>query len=124
MPPEPPEEPGYTLWLFSNSTERAQSSQWAGPEPEVLIATCHPDAANGFSDGSLVVLESAVGRVRARLSFDPSQRRDVVIVPKGGHYDAGTSANALIRARATDAGEGAAYQDCRVRIVRANPAVD
>jgi len=57
-----------------------------------------------------------VGRLRAKLTFDPTQRRDVVIVPKGGHLDSGTSANALIRARTTDAGEGAAYLDCRVRI--------
>ena len=117
LPASPPEEPGFPLWLFSNSTERAQSSQWAGEPPAILTATCHPDAANGFTDGEIVVLESAVGRLRAKLTFDPTQRRDVVIVPKGGHFDSGTSANALIRARTTDAGEGAAYLDCRVRIV-------
>lgn len=116
MPPEPPEEPGYPLWLFSNSTEKSQSSQWAGPEPEILAATCHPENVSGFGDGDVVLLESAIGRIRARLRLDASQRRDVVIVPKGGHLDSGTSANALIRARTTDAGEGAAYQDCRVRI--------
>ena len=119
LPPSPPEEPGFPLWLFSNSTEKSQSSQWAGPPPEMLTATCHPDAANGFAEGGVVFLESALGRLRARLKLDPSQRRDVVIVPKGGHFDSGTSANALIRARTTDAGEGAAYQDCRVRIVGA-----
>ena len=32
-PPPPEDEPGFPLWLFSNSTERAQSSQWAGPAP-------------------------------------------------------------------------------------------
>jgi len=119
LPASPPEEPGFPLWLFSNSTEKAQSSQWAGTPPDMLTATCHPDAANGFGDGEVVVLESALGRLRARLKLDPSQRRDVVIVPKGGHFDSGTSANALIRARTTDAGEGAAYLDCRVRIVGA-----
>jgi anaerobic selenocysteine-containing dehydrogenase len=119
MPPEPPDEPGFPLWLFSNSTDRSQSSQWAGPEPEILTATCHPDAAKGCRDGEVVQLESVIGRIRARLKLDATQRRDVVIVPKGGHFDRGTSANALIRARTTDAGEGAAYQDCRVRIVAA-----
>ncbi|HEX2799291.1 MAG TPA: molybdopterin dinucleotide binding domain-containing protein, partial [Thermoanaerobaculia bacterium] len=116
MPPVPPDEPGFPLWLFSNSTEKSQSSQWAGGEPDFLTATCHPGAANGFGDGDFVFLESALGRLRVRLKLDAGQRRDVVIVPKGGHYDRGTSANALIRARTTDAGEGAAYQDCRVRI--------
>jgi anaerobic selenocysteine-containing dehydrogenase len=122
LPPEPPDEPGFPLWLFSNSTERSQSSQWAGAPPEMLTATCHPDAANGFGDGDVILLESALGSLRARLKLDPTQRRDVVIVPKGGHFDAGTSANALIRARTTDAGEGAAYQDCRVRIAKTAPA--
>jgi anaerobic selenocysteine-containing dehydrogenase len=122
VPVSPPDEPGFPLWLFSNSTEKSQSSQWAGTPPEMLTATCHPDAANGFGDGEVVLLESALGSLRARLKLDAAQRRDVVIVPKGGHFDAGTSANALIRARTTDAGEGAAYQDCRVRITKALPA--
>jgi anaerobic selenocysteine-containing dehydrogenase len=117
LPPEPPEEPGFPLWLFSNSTEKSQSSQWAGAPPDALTATCHPDAAPGLADGQNVFVESALGRVRAVLNLDASQRKDVVIVPKGGHFDRGTSANALIRARTTDAGGGAAYQDCRVRIV-------
>ena len=64
-------------------------------------------------------LESAIGSIRVRLKHDASQRRDVVIVPKGGNYDRGNCANALIKARTTDAGEGAAYQDCRVRLVPA-----
>jgi len=118
--PAPPEaEPGFPLWLFSSSTERSQCSQWSGPPPRVLEATCHPDAAPGLADGEEVLLESAIGQLRAVLRLDPSQRRDVVIVPKGGHFDSGTCANALVPARLTDAGEGAAYLDARVRIVRA-----
>src|SRR5450756_957377 len=119
LPPVPPEEPGFPLWLFSNSTEKSQSSQWAAPEPAVLTATCHPAAANGFADGAVVRVESALGSIRVRLKHDASQRRDVMIVPKGGNYDRGNCANALIKARTTDAGEGAAYQDCRVRLVPA-----
>jgi hypothetical protein len=41
-----------------------------------------------------------------------------VIVPKGGNYDRGNCANVLVRARLTDAGEGAAYLDCRVRFAK------
>ncbi len=119
LPPVPPEEPGFPLWLFSNSTEKSQNSQWAAPEPELLTASCHPAVANGFTDGDVVRLESAIGSIRVKLKHDPEQRRDVVIVPKGGNYDRGNCANALIRARLTDAGEGAAYQDCRVRLVPA-----
>ncbi|MBI3267578.1 MAG: molybdopterin-dependent oxidoreductase [Planctomycetes bacterium] len=121
FPPEPPEEPGFPLWLFSNSTERAQSSQWAGAPPDLLPAACHPATATtaGLADGDEAWLESALGRLRVRVRFDDRQRRDVVLVPKGGHFDRGASANALIRARLTDAGEGAAYLDCRVRLAPA-----
>lgn len=117
-PVSPPEEPGFPLWLFSNSTEQSQSSQWALPEPDLLSATCHPSAAPLFADGEVVRLESAIGSMRARLRFDAAQRPDVVIVPKGGNYDRGNCANALVRARLTDAGEGAAYLDCRVRFAK------
>lgn len=124
LPPEPPAEPGFPLWLFSNSTEKAQSSQWADEEPTLAEARCHPAAAPGLSNGEVVYLESALGRLRVRLAFDPSQRPDIVLVPKGGNYDRGTCANVLIRARLTDAGEGAAYQDCRVRLVPISSSSD
>ena len=47
----------------------------------------------------------------------PRQRRDVALTSKGGHFDAGRAANALLRARLTDFGEGAALYDERVRLV-------
>lgn len=117
VPDPPPTEPGFPLWLFSNSTERAQCSQWDGDAPALLPATCHPDATRGqgLSDGDEAYLESPAGRLRVRVVHDGAQRTDVVLVPKGGHYDDGTCANTLVTARSTDAGEGAAYLDCRVR---------
>ena len=84
VPPPPEDEPGFPLWLFSSSTEKAQCSQWAGPAPTILEATCHPDAAPGLADGADVLLESAIGSLRARLKLDPLQRPDVVDRPEGG----------------------------------------
>ena len=52
-----------------------------------------------------------------RVLLDSRQRRDVVVVPKGGWRSAGRCANSLIRARTTDAGEGAAYYDEHARLV-------
>lgn len=121
LPPEPPDEPGFPLWLFSNSSTGSQCSQWAEEPPDRLPATCHPDAAPGLQDGDAVWIESALGRIRAEIRFDDRQRRDVVIVPKGGPHHRGLCANALVAPRLTDAGEGAAYLDCRVRLVRATP---
>jgi anaerobic selenocysteine-containing dehydrogenase len=126
-PPEPelvapPASPGASapLWLFSNSTEKSQASQWVGKGlGERLWVAVHPDAVPGLAAGAVVRLVSAVGTVEAELRLDPAQRKDVAIVPKGGHFDRGQSANALIPARATDLGLGAAYLDCLVRVAPA-----
>jgi anaerobic selenocysteine-containing dehydrogenase len=71
-----------------------------------------PDAATG----DLVTVESAHGSLTAELQLDPTLREDIAVMPKGGHFDAGQSANALIAAHPTDLGLGAAFLDCRVRI--------
>jgi anaerobic selenocysteine-containing dehydrogenase len=107
------------LWLFSNSTEKSQASVWAGRGlGERTWVAVHPDAVPGLADGAPVVVESVTGRVVADLRLDPTQRRDVAVMPKGGSFDRRHSANALIAARATDLGLGAAYLDCLVRIRR------
>ena len=107
----------YPLWLFSNSTKDSQASQWVGggPGPHVWIVV-HPDAAPGLEEKDIVWVRSAFGELRAELRLDPSQRVDIAIMPKGGHFDRGHSANTLVQARATDIGLGASYLDCRVSI--------
>jgi anaerobic selenocysteine-containing dehydrogenase len=111
----------FPLFLLSLSTERAQASQWARPLEGPLEVTVHPDAARGIADGALARLESAIAALEVRVRHDPAQRRDVAIVPKGGRFGAGTCANALIRARLTDHGEGAALADELVRLVPIAP---
>jgi anaerobic selenocysteine-containing dehydrogenase len=116
--PEPC-DPRFDLWLMSSSTRRAQSSQWSAARREHAgVATVHPETARarGLCDGDRASLESAVGRIRVQVRTDPGQRRDVVLLPKGGWLDEGACANALVPARATDLGGGAAYQDARVRM--------
>lgn len=105
------------LWLFSNSTEKSQGAQWAGQGlGERTWVVVHPDAAPGMAAGDVVRVVSPHGEIEAELRLDDQQRRDVAIMPKGGHFDRGHSANALIAARPTDLGLGAAYLDCFVRL--------
>ncbi len=126
-PPEPQVEvpsaaPGASapLWLFSNSTEKSQASVWAGKGlGERTWVVVHPDVVPGLAAGARVRVCSVLGAIEAELRLDPAQRKDVAIVPKGGHFGRGHSANALIPARPTDLGLGAAYLDCMVRIVPA-----
>ncbi len=107
----------YPLSLMALSTEDAQSSQWSRALEGPAIATVHPDAAPGVADGALARLESRLGAMEVRVRHDARQRRDVVLVPKGGHLKDGRCANALVRARPTDMGGGAAYHDEGVRLV-------
>jgi anaerobic selenocysteine-containing dehydrogenase len=116
-PAAPPHDPSYPLFWTSISTERSQSSQWVKPQEGPLVVTVHPASANGIPDGALARVESAVGSLVVRVRHDAKQRRDVALAPKGGHLDGGRAANALLRARVTDFGEGAALYDERVRLV-------
>lgn len=115
----PPSLPGGSapLWLFSNSTEKSQASIWsgAGLGDHVWIAV-HPDAVPGVADGALVRVVSRRAELVARVRHDLEQRRDVAIMPKGGAFERGHAANALVDARPTDLGLGAAYLDCLVTV--------
>jgi anaerobic selenocysteine-containing dehydrogenase len=105
------------LMLHALSTPESQSSQWSPSEPdEPVEAVVHPESACGFHNGALAVLRSAIGAMTVRVKYDDRQRRDVVIVPKGGSLAKGRCANALTRAKLTDAGEGAALYEEPVRL--------
>lgn len=117
-PPIAADDPEFPLFMMSLSTEKSQSSHWATPQQGPATVTVHPDAAGGLPDGSLCRLESRIGSMTVRVRYDAQQRRDVAILPKGGHYSDGRCANALLRARTTDLGEGAALYDERVRLAR------
>ena len=118
-PPHPLAE--YPLFLMALSTEKAQASQWHGPRQDgPAVATLHPEAAPGLRDGEPAVLESAHGAMTVRLRFDDRQRRDIVVVPKGGWLADGRCANALIPAQSTDLGGGAVYYETPVRVRAAN----
>ena len=116
-PPSGVPTPDYPLYLMSLSTEKAQSSQWAARPEGHAIVTVHPDAANGIGDGEICRLESRISSMTVRLRYDSKQRSDVALIPKGGHLRDGRCANALLRARTTDLGEGGALYDEHVRLV-------
>jgi anaerobic selenocysteine-containing dehydrogenase len=107
------------LLLMAFSTEKAQSSQWAHPRGHEgpAVATVHPDAVPGLADGAIARVESEIGAMEVRLRLDARQRRDVVLMAKGGWLSDGRCANTLVPARVTDAGGGAVLYDTPVRIV-------
>ncbi len=119
-PPSAVPSPEFPMFLMSLSTEKAQASQWARPLQGLLPVTVHPASAAGIADGGRGRLESVIGSLEVVVRHDPTQRRDVALVPKGGRFRSGRCANALIRARLSDHGEGAALSDELVRLVAAD----
>lgn len=106
------------LLLMALSTRHSQSSVWSGAADGLLPCTVHPDSAPGIADGEPAWLESALGRIEVTCRHDPRQRRDVALVPKGGHLADGRCANALVAGAITDLGEGGALYDQPVQLVR------
>lgn len=118
--PSPAQVSGeWPLLLMAVSTENAQGSQWVhGSADGPLPATLHPDAAPGFVDGDVAAIRSEVGEITVKLKFDSRQRRDLLLVPKGGWLRDGRCANALISAVQSDQGGCAVYYDTPVRLAR------
>jgi len=112
------------LLLTSLATAAVQGSQWLnGTQDDHLPATVHPDSAAGFNTDDVVTLESEHGQLTVRLKLDPNQRRDIVLVPKGGWLNKGRCANTLIKAQVTDVGDCAVYYDTPVRILKPETSV-
>ncbi|MFO0604294.1 MAG: molybdopterin-dependent oxidoreductase [Polyangiales bacterium] len=107
----------FPLLLHALSTPESQSSQWSPAEPDALAeARVHPAVAGGIASGQRARLRSALGAMEVTVVHDATMRRDVVLVPKGGSLARGRCANAITRARLTDAGEGAALYEEPVRL--------
>lgn len=115
-PPPPMDDYEYPLYLMALSHPLSQGSQWAVRCPDPLEVKVHPDAASGIRDNEIGLLTSRISSIKVRVRHDPSQRRDVVVAPKGGSLYFGLGINTLIRARMTDMGEGAAFYEERVRL--------
>ncbi len=106
------------LLLMALSTADAQASQWlASAQQGPATAVVHPEAAPQFQDGGLARLESEVGEMTVVLRFDATQRRDTLLMDKGGWLSAGRCANAIVKAQLTDAGGCAVYYDTPVRLL-------
>ena len=121
--PPPPPDPEYPLRLQALSTGRWQASQLTDEDEAregPLTCTVHP-ATTPIADGGDAWLESRVGRLKVVVRHDDRYRRDTVYVPRARSHAAGRCVNAIIGARLTDHGEGAAYYDEGVRLAAARP---
>ena len=109
----------YPLIFISTSSRRWQASQL--PEQDQcgpVDCTVHPDAAAaaGVEDGDLAGLESSLGSMKVRVRVEQRMHPNACVVHRGGWLRHGRCVNALVQARATDLGQGAAFYHQRVRL--------
>ncbi|TVM15945.1 molybdopterin oxidoreductase [Oceanidesulfovibrio indonesiensis] len=84
------------------------------------VIRLHPDEAaqRGLEDGSLVLLRSQYGAVRAKLRTENGMRRDVVAAERGGWIKAGHGLNLLTRDMSSTVGMGTPYYETTVSVER------
>ncbi len=88
--PERTTDAKFPLRLMALSTDQAQASQWQAEDQEgPALLTVHPSVANGFAEGEVVCVESALGAIDVQLRFDAEQRTDLARMDKGGWLSAG-----------------------------------
>ena len=66
----------------------------------------------------MIRVESEEGSLVVSLRFDSRQRRDVLLMDKGGWLSAGRAANVLLPPRASNNGGCAVFLDTPVRLLR------
>ena len=111
--------PDMPLLLMAASTPKSQSSQWSvDPGPGLPEVRVHPRSAAGIASGDAAVIESARGRLEVIVVHDAAVRPDIALMAKGGMLRQGRCANGIVAATLTDLGQGCAYYDEPVRLVR------
>lgn len=73
-------------------------------------------AAKGLHDGTLVLVSSADGQIKALLKVDADMRRDVVIAERGGWTKAGHGLNLLTKDISSKVGQGTPFYETLVSV--------
>ncbi len=84
------------------------------------VIRMHPDeaAGRGLESGSIVLLKSQYGAVKALLRTEDSMRRDVVAAERGGWIKAGHGLNLLTQDLSSTVGLGTPYYETTVSVER------
>lgn len=74
-------------------------------------------ARKGLTDGSVVLVSSPLGQVRARLHTDPDMRPDVVVAERGGWTKSGHGLNLLTMDLPSKVGNGTPFYETTVTVL-------
>lgn len=107
----------YTLLTVAPHGHICSERTMAEHEP-LPIVRLHPKEAmrQGLQDGAQVIVESAQGRINAKLKCDTSMRLDCLVAERGGWLKAGHGLNLLTADMSSTVGEGTPYYETTVRV--------
>ena len=97
-------------WLCSELNPK----QFRGPLP-VHINSAEA-AACGLGDGDLCSVQSDFGSLTCHVHCSNTQRRDLVLIPRGGWGILGCNVNVLTRDIMSKVGKGTPYYETKVRV--------
>jgi anaerobic selenocysteine-containing dehydrogenase len=115
-----PPDADYPYTLLTIAPHRFICSERTLADHDALpTVRLHPQAAarHRLEEGASVIVESPVGRVKARLHLDTGVHIDCLVAERGGWVKAGHGLNRLTLDRASRVGEGTPYYDTTVRII-------
>lgn len=97
-------------WLCSELTLTEQT--------ELLPVSINSEEGKrlGLEDGGECIIENQYGMLRCRVRFVVSQRKDLVVVPRGGWGLAGRNVNVLTKGLISKVGDGTPYYETRVNL--------
>lgn len=72
----------------------------------------------GLTDGKVCLVKNQFGSIHCIASFVPDQRKDLVVIFRGGWGQAGRNVNVLTRGLVTKVGNGTPYHETRVNVSR------
>ncbi|AET69850.1 anaerobic dehydrogenase, typically selenocysteine-containing [Desulfosporosinus orientis DSM 765] len=70
----------------------------------------------GLEEGKVCIVENQFGAIRCLAEFDGEQRKDLVVIPRGGWGQAGRNINELTRGLVSKVGDGTPYYETRVNV--------
>ena len=112
-------QPDYPYTLLTVAPhEYICSERTLGEHPPLPVVICHPTEAEkrNVADGMTIFVESAEGRIRAKLKTDHTVRRDCVVTERGGWIKAGHGLNRLTSDRVSTVGDGTPYYDTVINL--------
>ncbi len=113
------DDPAYPYTLLTVAPHRHICSERTLSDHEPLpIVRMHPEEAalRSLEDGSTVIVENPMGRIKAVLQTDRGVRRDCVVGERGGWIKAGHGLNLLTADRASKVGAGTPYYETAVAV--------